>query len=199
LEYWFTISTNQIPAYNPNAVDVPLNDNANAIIKSVSKTLAGVPDACSLGVFVYAGAEAEKEESSANGFVGYLGSYDTQAGGSNNLLLDGGNDSAGGGGALGRNSVEGLVFLPAFAGGKAGFVAGFSNEGLSFGLYGGGPLRKGTVAPAVGVGVYATISTMGGCQRRQQGHYLHEIYTSSRLLRGGLLLFLLRIDRKALL
>jgi hypothetical protein len=174
-EYLFAISTNQIPSYNPN--DVPLNDNATAIINSVAKTLAGVPDACSLGVFGYAGVEAESH-SGSNGFVGYMGSYETQTGMSNNLLIDGGNNSGGGGFAIGKNSAEGLVFLPAFAGGKGGLVAGYSNEGLSVGLYGGTPLGsgtsvgkgQGTLAPAAGGGAYVTISTTGGCQRRRQGH-----------------------------
>jgi hypothetical protein len=107
------------------------------------------PTVCSGGVFVYAGRT--KEYKGVEGFVGYLGEYDTKSGWSNNALFEGGGAKASGGVAVDKNlSFNPFLFVP---------LAKYG--GLVLAPTGGG-FYAGT--PAVGVGAYLTVSSMQSCE-----------------------------------
>jgi hypothetical protein len=92
------------------------------------------PTICGGGGFVYAGYHGKVESGrlkGVEGFVGYLGEYDTNTGWSNNLLVEAGTEQGAGGGALNTQHFEPLAFVPvaAFSGlvgspGGVGFCVG---------------------------------------------------------------------------
>jgi RHS repeat-associated protein len=128
-----------------------------AIIQQVAQKTAGFPDVCSGGAFIYAGVQSPL--SSGHGFGGYLGNYDSKAGGSNNFPAEGSGESAGVAGAVGSKGAEALAFIPFAEAGGA--LMGVSKEGLAFGGYAGTPER---FPLAVGACAYLNISTLGGCR-----------------------------------
>jgi hypothetical protein len=109
------------------------------------------PTACSGGVFVYAGQTGEYK--GVEGFVGYLGEYDTKSGWSNNVLLEGGGENASGGVAINKNlSFDPFLFVP---------VAKYG--GLVLAPTGGG-FYVGT--PRVGGGAYVNVESMLSCEQQ---------------------------------
>ncbi len=83
LEYLWTISTHEIPQYDPK--DVPLNDYARQIFTRVGRML---PTTCGGGVYVYAGKEFDAGE--VNGFAGGITEFDSREGASKGALFEGG-------------------------------------------------------------------------------------------------------------
>src|SRR5262249_28039752 len=127
----------------------------------ITQRTAWLPDVCSGGAFVYAGAQFKV--GSGHGFLGYLGNYDSKEGWSDNVLVEGSKGNASGGAAGGRKrgKAEGLVFIP-FAEAGGGLVA-VSKKGLSVGGYAGTPEK---FPVGLGGGAYFDISTMGACAHR---------------------------------
>jgi RHS repeat-associated protein len=149
-------------------VAMPLPDpdeqRIDAFAQAVVTDMAGFPDVCSGGGFLYAGYQRPlgqgEGEDRAHGFIGYLGNYDSKDGWSNNVLLEGSKGNGSGGVAGGSNGVDGLVFIP-FAEAGGGLVS-VSKGGLAVGAYVGTPEKFPVGA---GAGAYFNISTMGGCAR----------------------------------
>jgi RHS repeat-associated protein len=157
LEYWTTISTHEIPRYDPN--DLPLDDGANAIIHKVFDNIAGFPAICSGGTFGYLGVQGSLGKTGKHGFAGGLGSMDSRSGGSVSALGEVSGNSAGGAAASGKQGTEGLVFVP-FAE-AAGGLAGVSKDGLALGVYVGTPER---FPVGGGGGAYVNVTTLKSCQ-----------------------------------
>ena len=149
----------QVPQYVAPGQDIPLDPYAAQVIAGVAQRTASFPDICSGGGFVYAGVQ--REIGNYHGFAGYLGNYDSAAGGSNNFLLEGAGKHVGGAGAVGSQGIEALAFVP--LAGEGGGLVGLSKEGLAFGAYLGTPER---FPVGVGGGGYFNISSMGNCRRR---------------------------------
>ena len=108
------------------------------------------PTTCGGGAFGYAGAHGEYQ--GAEGFLGYLGEYDTNTGWSNNLLVEAGGGSASGGAAVNTQHFEPLVFAP--VAGAAGLVGSPGGVGFYVGT------------PNIGAGAYLNITTNAGCRGR---------------------------------
>jgi hypothetical protein len=143
------VPNHSVPIYYPD--DVPLSPSAQRYITAIA---TAAPTLCGGGAFAYAGAAGEVKSGAlqgADGFVGYLGEYDTNTGWSNNLFVEAGTHQASGGAALNTQSFEPLVFLP---------VAPY---GGLVGAPGGAGLYVGT--PNFGVGAYANVTTNGACQQ----------------------------------
>ena len=166
LEYAWTISTKQIPRYDPN--DVPLNDNARQIFTRVGRML---PTTCGGGVYIYAGKEFDGGE--VNGFAGGITEFDSREGVSKGALFEGGAGEGvvGGGGYVattnskGQVSTSGLGYL---GGGAHAGVAGGSAGGVVF-ANGAGVYAEGSLfGRAAGIGVYANITTNGACDSGQR-------------------------------
>ena len=142
------------------AVDAgPMAPSAKRMLRAIA---AASPTVCGGGFFVYAGVQPEKDirGAKAEGFLGYLGEWDSNTGWSNNGLVELGT-SKGSVGVAGSpsNGIEPLLFVP--AGPYGGGVAGPS----SVGAYLGTPGFAG-----VGGGVYVNIMPNGTCSaiRQQQ-------------------------------
>lgn len=113
-------------------------------------TKALIPTTCGGGVFVYAGSAGKYK--GAEGFVGYLGEYDTKTGWSNNMLLEGGGENLSGGVSANTHHFEPLVFVPVFKYG--GLVLGTGGVGFYVGT------------PRVGGGGYVNGTSMLSCEGR---------------------------------
>jgi RHS repeat-associated protein len=142
------------------AVDAgPMAPSAKRMLRAIA---AASPTVCGGGFFIYAGYQGAKEfgRVEGEGFVGYLGEWDSNSGWSNNGLVEGGfvNPATGRGVAVGgsgntTSGPEWLLFVPASPGG--GGVMGPS----SIGAYVGTPKN----GPGVGVGGYVNIMPSATC------------------------------------
>ncbi|HET9305420.1 MAG TPA: RHS repeat-associated core domain-containing protein [Candidatus Sulfotelmatobacter sp.] len=133
-----------------NYVD-PMAPSARQMLRAIA---AAAPTVCGGGVFGYAGAAGEVKSGAlkgAEGFVGYLGEYDSNTGWSNNVLVEAGTHQASGGAVVNTQSFEPLVFLP---------VAPY---GGLVGAPGGAGFYVGT--PNFGVGAYVNVTTNAACQQ----------------------------------
>jgi len=72
------------------------------------------PTVCGGGVFFYAGFQGEKDIKGmkGEGFLGYLGEWDSNSGWSNNGLFEGGTPKLSGGVAVNKSGAQGLLFVP---------------------------------------------------------------------------------------
>jgi hypothetical protein len=165
LEYLWTISTHQIPRYDPN--DLPLNDNARRIFLQVGNIVGKLPTVCGGGAYVYAGRTIDL--GAVHGFAGAINEYDSEEGVATGTLVEAGAGEAleGGFGRLtttnsaGTSASSALVYAGAgaHAGGASGSVgtvafyhgAGVYAEGSFFGKGGG-------------VGAYLNITTNSACE-----------------------------------
>jgi len=86
LEYWITISTNEIPVYYEN--DTPLNEQAQTVLGKVGKNTA-IFNPCAIGIFAGVG-KAVGENKAVHGGVYGLGTLDTKSGVSVGVLAEGG-------------------------------------------------------------------------------------------------------------
>lgn len=114
----------------------------------------GAPTTCGGGFFGYAGVSRSK--GGAEGFLGGLGEWDSNSGGSLNGLVEGGGSRASGGAAVSSDSVEPLLFLP-FGAAPAGHVL----SETSVGIYAGTSGR--------GLGAYVNVTTNAHCQQLTNG------------------------------
>ncbi|MBV9768850.1 MAG: RHS repeat protein [Bryobacterales bacterium] len=164
--YWLTISTHQIPQYDPN--DAPLNDNAHKIFTQVGRML---PTVCGGGAFVYSGREAGLGV--AKGFAGMIVEADSRSGVSKGLLFEAGAGEAVVGGAgyivtsksSGQTEGSGLAYVG--GGADAGVAA--ASAGLVGFSSGAGVYVEGSFGGrALGVGAYANAKTSAACESSPQ-------------------------------
>jgi hypothetical protein len=135
---------------------VPARGLAGELAPSARNALRAIanaaPTLCGGGVFGYVGVGRDIKSGAlrgAEGFIGYLGEYDTNTGWSKYLLLEAGTHQASGGVAVNAQGYEPLTFLPVAAfGGLVGSPGGF-------GFYVGNP--------NIGAGAYANVTTTAGC------------------------------------
>lgn len=107
----------------------------------------------------YLGAQFEKKGVKPEGFLGYLGEWDSNKGWSNNGLFEGGTSEVTAGRAVNGGGGENFVFAPVAEFG--GLVAGsLGSEG--YGALGGYAGTPGFVG--AGGGGYVNITTPSGCQ-----------------------------------
>jgi RHS repeat-associated protein len=163
IEYAWTISTNQIPRYDPN--DVPLNDNAKRLFTRLGNIL---PTVCGGGAYVYAGKTVDL--GAVHGFAGALTEFDSREGVSKGALFEGGAGEGveGGGGYVATINSKGqaagsyIGFL--FAGAHAG-VASASGGLVGFSTGGGGVYAEGSLfGRGLGVGAYANVTSHTACE-----------------------------------
>jgi RHS repeat-associated protein len=163
LEYAWTISTNQIPRYDPN--DVPLNDNAKRIFTRLGNIL---PTVCGGGAYVYAGKTVDL--GAVHGFAGAITEFDSREGVSKGALFEGGAGEGveGGGGYVATINSKGqaagsyIGFLG--AGAHAG-VASASGGLVGFSTGGGGVYAEGSLfGRGLGVGAYANVTSNAACE-----------------------------------
>ena len=112
------------------------------------------PTTCGGGVFVYAGAAGEVKKGAlegGEGFVGYLGEYDSNSGWGNNVLLEVGSSKASAGAATNRQHFEPLLFLP--VAGSGGLVGAPQGAGFYAGT------------PNFGGGAYVNVTSNAACQQ----------------------------------
>jgi RHS repeat-associated protein len=129
-------------------------DYLRAVAQGANRAAKVIPVVCDGGVFGYAGAQGHTA-SAAEGFVGYLGEYDTSTGWSNNGLVEGGGKHLSGGIAGNLKGGEPLLFVPITEAGGAvlskSSIGGYIGTGGNWGF---------------GVGAYVTITSVAGCQQR---------------------------------
>jgi RHS repeat-associated protein len=142
----------------------PTGDPTLMLARAVAKDTAGFPDVCTVGAFYYYGKGVTAL--GAKGFVGGIVEYDSEAGKSGGSLVEAGAGTVGGGRVDTTHGTSYLVYnemaeIP--FGGSAGGLGYHDVGGRSgFGAYaeGEGAGRE------KGVGMYASVGTMGGCNHR---------------------------------
>jgi RHS repeat-associated protein len=156
--------TTTVPIYVPN--DVPLNPTAQLYITAIAKA---APTVCGGGAFVFAGREVSGGP--VHAFAGAITTFDSQGGTTTGALFEagGGEGLEGGGGrevvpnGSGSLGSEDLLFggfgvntpIASASAGVVGFTSGA-------GLYAQGSL----FGRAAGGGIYANVTTNGGCQKK---------------------------------
>jgi hypothetical protein len=168
LEYLWTISTNQMPAYVQD--DVPVNTYAQSVFKKLGRLIDDYPTVCGGGTYSYLGREFAAGP--VNGFVGAISESDSKSGNTKGALFEGGGGEGvvGGLGYVasttgGQASGTGLAYVG--VGGSIGAVSGSvgivgfgSSKGIGgVGVYGEGFLN----GRGGGIGAYANITKVGGC------------------------------------
>jgi hypothetical protein len=165
LEYWWTISTNEIPIYVPN--DQPLSNNVRQILSQVYQNTWPISKPlCSGGAFVYAGVKEGKKGVLHGEALAVPLQVDSKSGLSSGVLVEGGVGpiSVGGEGSYNWSNHsfhgDGLAFANKdLGGGTLGPVSVglLGDTGGNVGIYAGF---------GVGVGVYGRPSFINGCSTR---------------------------------